>query len=256
MYSTLHVTVVSARKLYDAAWLDTQDPYVKLSVKGAMKRSGLKKQKKTTKVDRNAHRTPKWNQTFNFAIPAGQETGTSLKIKVMDRNHVTEDSEIGFNSLNIATTIDGVVRDKWYPLYRRSKLTGSKKSAGEIHLRIHLTRGMQNAATTMYTNTPLQSVGRNVFAHAYGQQQPVAIQTTAYVAAAAAPMTYAAAPPMGYAAAAPSYPPQPQMGYASATAYPSTAYPAPAAVPASAYPSYSTAYPGAPAAAAPAYPYR
>ena len=124
MYSTLHVTVFRARKLYDAAFLETQDPYVKLSLKhlGKGDKSLKKMQKFRTKVHKNAHKTPKWNETFNFAIPVGKEPNISLKIKVLDKNNISEDAEIGFNTLNIAPLVDGRAREKWYPLYRRSKL--------------------------------------------------------------------------------------------------------------------------------------
>ena len=262
MYSTLHVTVHRARKLYDAAYFETQDPYVKLSLKhlGKGDKKLKKMQKYSTKVDKNAHKTPKWNQSFNFAIPVGKEPSISLKIKVLDRNHVSDDAVIGFNTLNIAPLIDGIAREKWYPLYRKSKLTGGKRSAGEILLRFHLTKGATQHATTVsvapplggaaiYSTVPLNgTTGQKIFNTAYQRPQPA---TTVYAPVQAVAAAPAAAPV--YAAATPVYASATPVAPTTAASYP--AYPA-ASAQAQVYPAAAAqaqAYPAA-AAQAQAYP--
>ncbi|GLU05771.1 hypothetical protein SLE2022_228520 [Rubroshorea leprosula] len=108
---TLELLLVSAKGLENTDFLSKMDPYVILTCRSQEQKSSVAAGKGSD---------PEWNETFEFSIAEGV---TEIKLKIMDRDHLTSDDFVGeatislralFEEGNIPPTSYNVVKDEEY----------------------------------------------------------------------------------------------------------------------------------------------
>ncbi|GAB4820242.1 hypothetical protein N2152v2_007288 [Parachlorella kessleri] len=234
----LEVMVMQGVQLKDVEGWGRQDPLVIIEVSG---------QKMTTKTKTDAGKNPVWNERFRF-IQINPTFATEMSVKLMDKNVVSSDTEIG----HARVPLINIYSSKNTEELRVPLLSAKGKSAGELQLLVTFKPYAQPAA-----QQPLVPAPMPVQPAAAPQMQPMPMAAAppapAYLPAqpAAGPV-YASAPP----ARAPEYasaPPAQAPVYASAPPPPAQA-PAYASAPPAQAPVYASAPPAPMYSSAPPVP--
>ncbi len=182
MHGTLEVIVVEARGL-KSSLVDKADPYAKIKVGSAMKR---------TKTKNNAGKQVNWSEKFNFDIIDGVN---ELYAEVWDDDSVSDDKR-GYCTVDLTKVYQTRQSDGWHSLI----LNG--KQHGEIHLVIYFQPRDQGnfPAQAPYGAAPYQQGYQPPYQQPY-QGQP--------------PMGYQQGPPQGYYQGPPqgNYQQGPPQGY-------------------------------------------
>jgi hypothetical protein len=207
----LTVEVKSAKELNDVTLLSKMDPFVTLKV-------GNSSEHFKTKIHKDAHKTPVWEQSFIFNLDGKED---ALHVVVLHEGTVTNDN-IGRLDLNWRDVKWGT--NHWYDIVHFDNF---KKITGKVLLNVAFngTGLPSNLAPASATSTPVSA--------------PAKVSTPAAATSPPAPVTYVQQP-----SAAPQQQQQLFRSTAPSTGIQTTAtfVPAPAPTQVASYPGQQPAY--------------